>query len=606
MNETMEQDHSYSIKDLGLLKSFYRYLRPYRGKFFSMIFLDLFVNAAFIAEPLLFRYLINALSAYADGSLDLQGTILVAVLMVVLDLTLMILALIGAYFINVALKKIGQRAISDLRNELFHHILSLSTKSLKSMPIGSFVTRVTNDTQNLSLTFTDVLPTVLRSTLSLLIILVLVFVYTRFYGFLFLAYLPLVFLISYLFRKKARVHYRKEKKSVSMMNAFLSEAFSGISLVKSYAKEDRMERLFDRRNDEIYHSFVKSQNLFALFYPSMYLLQVSAVLIILGFGIPMALSGALSIGDFNMLYSYSGQFFGPIQQITQQMNTLQQVISSAERIDKILRMEEEREEERQGIDVPSFRGEVEFRHVHFSYVEGEEVLKDVSFHIRAGETAAFVGATGAGKSTIINLLNRTYKPTSGQILIDGIDVADYSLDCLRRNIGLMLQDVFLFTGTIADNISLGDENVKREDILKASREVGADSFISLLPQGYDEMVLERGENFSAGQRQLLSFARTLVYHPSMVLLDEATANIDTETEQIIQDSLEKIAKIGTMIVVAHRLSTIKGANVIFVVDKGRIAEQGDHQSLLKRHGIYYNLYRLQNMQRQIDTNGGAA
>ena len=389
-----------------------------------------------------------------------------------------------------------------------------------------------------------------------------------------------------------------------MMNSFLSESFSGIQLIKSYAKEERMETLFDRDNDEIYHSFLKSQKLFAIFYPSMYLLQVTAVLINMGFGIPMALSGALSLGDFNLLYSYSGQFFGPIQQITQQLNTLQQVISSAERIDKILKMKEEKDEERKGIDVPSFRGEIEFKDVHFQYVEGEEVLKGVSFHIPAGKTAAFVGATGAGKSTIINLLTRTYKANKGQILIDGIDVNDYSLACLRRNIGLMLQDVFLFTGTIKDNITLGEEKVSQEEVEKACKEVGADTFIRALPRGYQEEVSERGENFSAGQRQLLSFARTLVYHPSMVLLDEATANIDTETEQIIQSSLEKVGKIGTMVIVAHRLSTIKKADCIFVVDKGKVAEEGDHQSLLKRRGIYYNLYRLQNMRQQLDQAGG--
>lgn len=598
------EEHSYSIKDLSLLKTFSPYLKPYRKAFLLWIFLDLFVNAAFILEPVLMRFLINALTEYSHGTMTLQQAVFTSILIVSLELVLMVLALIGVYFVNVNLKKIGQRAISDLRQVLFSHILSLPTKSLKSMPIGSFVTRVTNDTQNLSLTFTDILPTVLRSLLSLLLILVMTFVFTHYYGFLFLAYLPIVFLLSSLFRKKARVHYRNEKRAVSMMNSFLSESFSGIQLIKSYAKEERMETLFDRDNDEIYHSFLKSQKLFAIFYPSMYLLQVTAVLINMGFGIPMALSGALSLGDFNLLYSYSGQFFGPIQQITQQLNTLQQVISSAERIDKILKMKEEKDEERKGIDVPSFRGEIEFKDVHFQYVEGEEVLKGVSFHIPAGKTAAFVGATGAGKSTIINLLTRTYKANKGQILIDGIDVSDYSLACLRRNIGLMLQDVFLFTGTIKDNITLGEEKVSQEEVEKACREVGADAFIRSLPRGYQEEVSERGENFSAGQRQLLSFARTLVYHPSMVLLDEATANIDTETEQIIQSSLEKVGKIGTMVIVAHRLSTIKKADCIFVVDKGKIAEEGDHQSLLKRRGIYYNLYRLQNMRQQLDQAGG--
>ena len=598
MNDEREE-RTYSIRDLSLLKSFYRYLRPYRVPFFTMMALTLFVNAAFILEPLIFRFLINALVDYSGGAATAEQTVETAVLLILCDALLMVLAIVGVYFVNISLKKIGQKAICDLRQDVFEHILSLSTSSLKRMPIGSFVTRVTNDTQNLSLAFTDILPTLLRSVLSLTMILVLVFVYTHLYGFLVLAYLPVVFLLSALFRRKARIHYRGEKKAVSLMNAFLSENFTGIALVKSNAKEERMERLFDERNDEIYRHFLKSQNLFALFYPAMYLLQMSCILILFGFGIPMALSGALSLGDFNMLYSYSGQFFGPIQQITQLMNTLQQVISSAERIDAVMKMEEE-EDDKEGIDVPSFRGEVVFSHVSFSYVEGQEVLHDVSFRIPAGKTAAFVGQTGAGKSTIISLLTRTYLPQRGEITIDGVDIRRYTLSCLRRNIGLMLQDVFLFTGTVAENISLKDEGIAKEEIVAAAREVGADKAIDSLPGGYDEKVLERGENFSAGARQLLSFARTLVYRPSMILLDEATANIDTRTEKTIQDSLERIRKVGTMVIVAHRLSTIRNADLIFVVDKGRIAEEGDHQALLQRRGIYYNLYRLQNMQNRLD------
>lgn len=597
------ESRQYSFKDFGLLKAFAHYLKPYRKPFFLAIFIDVFINAAFTMEPVILRYLINVLTALNDGTVALDEAIGQAAFFIALDFVLMTLALIGAYFVTLQLKKIGQKVIYDLRRELFAHVLSLSTKSLKSMPIGSFVTRVTNDSQNLSLLFSDILPSFLRSFLSLLIIVCMIFVYQHFYGFIYLAYIPVVFLISYAFRKKARRYYRAEKKSVSVMNAFLSEAFSGVKVTKSFGREERMQKEFDRRNGRIYDSFIKSQNLFSVFYPFMYFLQMSCVLIVMAFGIPSTIAGTMTIGDFQMLYSYSTQFFGPIQQITQQLNTLQQIVSSAERIQGILHIEEENEKPGEEIDVPSFRGKIEFRDVSFAYVGEDYVLHHVSFTIEPGQTAAFVGPTGAGKSTIIALISRTYLPNEGTILIDDIDIRHYSLACLRRNIGIMLQDVFLFSGTVEENISLSDPEVSHEDVVKGAEEVGADSFIRRLPGGYQEKVIERGENFSAGERQLVSFARTLVYKPSLVLLDEATANIDTETEKTIQDSLERIRKIGTMVIVAHRLSTIKRADVIFVVERGEIRESGDHQSLLKRRGIYYNLYRLQNMERKLDGKG---
>lgn len=602
--EELEQKQ-YSFKDVFLLKTYYSYLKPYRKPFFLAIFIDLFINICFTIEPVILRYLINALTAFNDGTLTFDEALRQALLFVGLDLGLMLFAIFGAYFITMALKKIGQKVIYDIRCQLFDHVINLSTKSLRSMPVGSFVTRVTNDSQNLSLLFSDILPSFLRSILSLVVIVVMIFVYQHFYGFIYLAYIPVVFLISFYFRRKARRYYRAEKKSVSVMNAFLSESFSGIKVTKSYAREDRMQKEFDVRNESIFHAFIKSQNLFAIFYPFMYLLQMSCVLIVMAFGIPsvLAVPQTMTIGDFQMLYSYSTQFFGPIQQVTQQLNTLQQIISSAERIQGVLSLKEEKDVEEDKLDVPSFRGEIEFLHVYFAYVGEDYVLKDVSFTIKPGQTAAFVGATGAGKSTIISLISRTYTPNKGEILIDGIDIKEYSLSCLRRNIGIMLQDVFLFSGTIADNISLGDKYLTLEDVKKGAREVGADTFINRLPQGYQEKVTERGENFSAGQRQLISFARTLVYHPSLVLLDEATANIDTETEKIIQDSLERIRRIGTMVIVAHRLSTIKRADVIFVVDHGVLKESGDHQTLLKKRGIYYNLYRLQNMEQALDRKG---
>ena len=307
----------------------------------------------------------------------------------------------------------------------------------------------------------------------------------------------------------------------------------------------------------------------------------------------------MKIGDFNLLYSYSTQFFSPIQTITQLLNQFQSILSSAERTEAIAEIEPEIIDDDDSINVDKFHGKIEFKHVYFAYENDDYVLKDVSFIIYPGQTAAFVGATGAGKSTIISLISRVYDANKGEILIDDIDIKKYSLECLRRNIGIMLQDVFLFSGTISSNISLDAKGITDNDVINACKYVGADNFIERLPKKYSEKVTERGENFSAGQRQLISFARTLIYHPSMILLDEATANIDTETESLIQSNLVKMREIGTMIIVAHRLSTIKHADIIFVVNKGEIIERGNHQDLLKLKGTYYNLYRLQNMAKKV-------
>lgn len=602
-DESVEQKQ-YSLKDTFILKGLFSYIKSYRKWFFAIILLDVFVNVAFTLDPLIVKYMLDFLSQVKGGTNAVDNPLVPVLFIVLIDVSLWIFGALAGYYVNFSLKKIGQKVVKDMRDDLFSHVLSLSLKDLRKLKIGSYVTRITNDTQNISSLFSDIMPQFLRALLTLFIIIFTTLIETKFYGFIFLAYIPVVFLISYFFRKKSKAYYRLEKKSVSEMNSFLSESFQGIKVTKTYNREEKKQQEFEERNENIRRSFVKSQNLFAFYFPFMYLLQISCVLIVFSFCIPnlsldSSLEGGITLGTFQMLYSYSTQFFQPIQTITQLMNTLQQTISSAERI---LVIKGEKEEEKSTSDllsVPSFKGKVEFRHVYFAY-EGEDyVLKDVSFLIEEGQTAAFVGATGAGKSTIISLLCRTYDVSKGQILIDDVPIENYSLECLRRNIGIMLQDVFLFSGNIKDNISLGDEKVSEEEIIEACKYVGADSFIEKLPERYDTKVVERGENFSAGQRQLISFARTIVYDPSLVLLDEATANIDTETENIIQTSLEKMRKIGTMIIVAHRLSTIKNADIIFVVNKGRIIEKGNHQQLLKQKGNYYNLYKLQNMEKNL-------
>lgn len=598
MEETIEMKQ-YSLKDTKILKGLLSYIKPYKKWFIFIILFDIIVNTAFSLDPLILRYMLDLLT-----NLDVLKTnpLLTVTGIILIDVCLWIFGAFGGYYVNLSLKKIGQKVVKDMRDDLFSHVLSLSLSDLRKLKIGSYVTRITNDTQNISSLFSDILPQFLRALLSLFIIIFTTFIVTHLYGFIFLAYIPVVFVISYFFRKKSRTYYRGEKKAISGMNSFLSEAFQGVKVTKTYNREEKKQMEFKRKNEEIRSTFVKSQNLFAFYYPFMYLLQISCVVIVFSFCIPnISLDGVtgITLGTFQMLYSYSTQFFQPIQTITQLMNMLQQTISSAERILVVQDEKEEAKEEEGLVNVDSFKGKIEFKHVYFAYEKDDYVLKDVSFVIEPGQTAAFVGATGAGKSTIISLISRTYDISKGEILIDDIPLEKYSLECLRRNIGMMLQDVFIFSGNIKENISLGNTDVKDEEIYSACRYVGADSFIEKLPNSYETKVSERGENFSAGQRQLISFARTIVYHPTMVLLDEATANIDTETENIIQSSLEKMRSIGTMIIVAHRLSTIKNADKIFVVSKGQIIEQGNHQELLKLKGNYYNLYRLQNMEQNL-------
>lgn len=601
MEDTLETNHSYSVKDIVVLKSFYKYLKPYKVEFFILIFFDIFVNFSWTAESLFFSQVLDSISDFEKGLLTLEQTKFNFFLYSGIDIFLLIFSAIGTYIVSYLLRKIGQKVIYDFRKEMFSYVLLLSQKQLKTLKTGSFVTRITNDTQNLSTFFTDIFPQFLRSILSLFIILTISFVKAGVFAFVFLAFLPIVFVISSFFAKRARIHYLGEKDAISKMNSFLSESFSGIEVIKTYHREDKKLDEFDIRNDDIYTNYIKSQNLFAYFYPTMYLLQMVCILILCSFSIPAVYSNMITVGVFYLMITYSGQFFQPIQQLSQLQNQLQSILSSATRAQFILDMKPEIVTLEDSIDVKEFKGKVEFRHVYFKYEDGQDyVIKDLSFVIYPGKTVAFVGPTGAGKSTIISLISRNYEAQKGEILIDDVEIHHYSLDCLRRNIGLMMQDVFLFSGTIKDNISLQDETLTDEEIYRNTKLVGADRIIEKLPNKYDEFVSQRGSNFSSGERQLISFSRTLCYHPSLMLLDEATANIDTETERIIEESLEKMRNISTMIVVAHRLSTIKNADHIFVIKKGVLIEEGNHQELLKLKGTYYNLYRLQNMERNLN------
>jgi len=408
-----------------------------------------------------------------------------------------------------------------------------------------------------------------------------------------MAVVPLIFVASVLFRRFSRSAYRSVRNNVSEVNAFLSENLSGMKITQVFNQEDKKIKEFTTINQKLQKSYFREIYTFGIYRPVIYFLAMAATLMTIYFGVSSIFEGFLTIGLFVSFYVYVGQFFEPIQQIAEQFNSLQNGFASAEKIFDVLDTKPAINDEKDAIELANFRGSIEFRDVWFSYIPDEWVLKGISFKVEPNETIALVGATGSGKTTILQLIVRNYDIQKGQILIDGIDIRRIKRSSLRSFVGQMLQDVFLFSGTIRENITLKNDAFSNDDINKAADYVGLDHVLKKLPEGLDHIVRERGNNFSSGERQLISFARAVTYKPTVMTLDEATANIDSETEAVIQTSLAKMMNISTMIIVAHRLSTIQHCNKILVMQKGEIVESGNHQQLLKKKGLYFNLYQLQ-------------
>lgn len=588
LEEALESK-SKSQKDLKLLKDTFHYLYPSLKYFITGIVLDLYVVLCFASEPLILGMVVNCIdsSKYLDAIFIGLGA-----------LAIFMTGVIAIYFSNILIQKTGVNIVYAIRHDVFTHVEGLSINQLNSLPVGKLVTRVTTDTIKISNLFTTVFMTLLRSFTSLMVITIIVMVLNWQVGLILLAFVPLVVAVVYFFRTYSRKSYRLTRVAVSNLNGFLAENLSGMLTTQVFNQQKRKNDEFTNLNTELYKCKMREVKLFAFFRPTFSFIYIIAILCVVGFAIVLVNgSTTLEPGIISTFYFYTSQFFGPIQNAAEQFNNLQESLSSIERVSIIMQVEPEVVDRPEAISTDHFEGKIEFRNVWFAYIEGEWILKDVSFVINKGETAAFVGATGAGKSTIISLITRNYECQKGEILIDDVPVENYELNTLRRHIGEMLQNVFLFAGTIAENITMFDKTIPQEKIEEAARYVGADSFIKMTPKGYEEMVYERGNNFSMGQRQLISFARVALYNPNIILLDEATANIDTETEVLIQESLEKMKNIGTMVIVAHRLSTIKNADKIFLLSQGQIVESGNHQELLKLHGRYYKLYQLQNMER---------
>lgn len=580
-----------NMKDGELIRRMIVYAKPHWKSFALAVVLMLLSIGYDVASPLL----VGNIEEMIKGEFALSGLFrLVAVYGGIL-----VVSTLCTYAQRLILQKTGQKIVSAVREDTFTHIESLSHNQLHHIPVGKLVTRVTNDTNAISMVFTNILVQLFRNIFVLLGVVGAMLCLNYVLTLMVLCFGPFIVLFTVIFRKFSRRAFRRVKDGTTDINTFLSENLSGIKIIQIFNREQRKQEEFDEKNEKLKKAKQNQIFVFGIFRPMVYMLYISSVLCLLYIGGKGYIDGAsflgqtITAGTIVTFYMYVSKFFDPIQSLAEQFNWLQSAFASAEKIFSIMDMVPEVVDAPDAIDLPTVRGEIEFKNVWFAYEKDDWVLKDVSFHVEPGQTVAFVGDTGAGKTTILGLLCRNYDIQKGIITLDGIDIRHIKLSSLRRHFGQMLQDVFLFSGTIRSNLLLHMDGVSDEKIMEACRYVNADSFINRLPKGLDEEVRERGNNFSAGQRQLLSFARTILHQPEIMILDEATANIDTETEVLIQNSLEKMMRIGTMLMVAHRLSTIQHADNILVLQNGRIIESGSHFNLLEQKGRYYELYTLQ-------------
>lgn len=582
--------HQY--KDTEIIKRLLTYTKPFIPAFILTLVLMLISVGFALLEPFIIGLTIDVL---AGDSIEVARLIFY---LIVFGGSIALSAIFN-YWQTIILQKTGQSIIYNIRREIFAHLTGQDIEYFNSVPTGKLVTRVTNDTNTLNEMYTSVLVTIFRNFFMLAGIIIAMFLLDVWLSLLVLTVIPFIVFFSFVFRRFSRKAYRQVRGNMSRLNGFLAEHLSGMKIVQIFNREAEKIEAFDKQNTRLKKSFMRELLVFAVYRPTMYMLYMIATIIIFYFGGLSVLEGAITVGTLIAFHQYLGRFFEPIQQLAEQFNIIQSAFASSERIFGILDSHPTVLDAPDAVELERVEGRIEFRNVWFAYKEDEWVLKDVSFTVEPMQSVAFVGATGAGKTTILALLTRNYDIQKGQILLDGVDIKDIKIASLRSFIGQMLQDVFMFSGTISSNIRLRNEDITQADIEEACQYVNAHRFIEKLPKQYEEKVRERGNNFSAGQRQLISFARTLVHKPRIMILDEATSNIDTETEQLIQESLKKMMNIGTSLIVAHRLSTIQHVDQIIVLQQGRILEKGSHQALLRKDGHYRHLYELQYQDQQV-------
>ncbi len=588
-----------NMKDGEILKRMVKYIRPYIWNF-VLVLLIMIVSIAYdIISPLMIGYIEELIKE------DFEYAELLS--LVIIYGGILIVSLISSYAQAMILQVTGQKMLSVIREDVFTHIEGLSHSQLNHIPVGKLVTRVTNDTNSISIMFTNILVNLAKNFFVVIAVLVAMLCLNYALALMVLCFVPFVVLFTMIFRKFSRREYRKVKDGTTEINTYLSENLSGIKITQIFNREEKKLSEFAEKNQRLGKAKEKQIFVFSIFRPAVYMLYISSVMCLFYFGARGVIKDAEFMGQainggiIVTFYMFIQKFFTPIQNLAEQFNWLQSAFASAEKIFTIMDINPEITDAEDAIELEKVKGNIEFKNVWFAYNEGEWVLKDVSFKVNAGETVAFVGSTGSGKTTILSLICRNYDIQKGEILIDGIDIRKIKISSLRKHFGQMLQDVFLFSGTVRSNIVLRDDSITDEEVTRACEYVNASHFINKLTNGLDEEVRERGNNFSQGQRQLLSFARTIVHKPAVMILDEATANIDTETEVLIQDSLEKMMNIGTMLIVAHRLSTVQHADNIILLSHGEIMEEGNHFELIEKKGRYYDLYMLQyNKQRLLN------
>lgn len=578
----------------GMLKLLREFAIPYWYLFILALIIILISSAISLARPYLIKIGIDDyIQLGAAGKMPVQEARKGLYYLGILYLAMVLVEFVFGYLQHYILQYTGMKIIYNIRKRVFDHVQHLPLSYFDTHTTGRIVTRITNDPGALNEMFSGVLIGFLKNIFVMIGIVVVMFRLSFELTIITFLVLPLIALASILFRTKARKVFREMRAKLSAINAFMSEHIMGMKIIQAFNMQQKKFEEFDKINKEYYNANMQRVVVFGIFRPFMDVVRSLAVAILLWYGGRNILAGSLEFGTLYVFIDYIGRFFQPIMELTEEFNTLQSSMVSAERILNILGEEPEKEPEGEGVKRERIRGEIEFKNVWFAYQGDNWVLKDVSFKVEPGQSVAFVGATGAGKTSIINLLCGFYEHQKGQILIDGIDIRDMKKSELRKHIGLVLQDVNLFYGDIETNIKLFNENISSEEVKQAAKYVNADGFIRALPGGYKHVLSEGGTTLSAGQRQLISFARALVKDPEILIMDEATSNIDTETEGLIQDALGRLMKGRTTIAIAHRLSTIQKADQIIVIHRGRIREKGNHQELLRQKGLYYNLYKLQ-------------
>ena len=582
---TLTDDNIESNYKGNALLHLLSYMKPYLGWMAVCLALVLALTGFDLYRPMLIGDAIDLFETQGDYDVIVETTIKYGI----------VLAL--SFLFNITqtwlLQKTGQSIILTVRKELYAHIQSLSSRYFDLTPVGKLVTRVTNDVEALDEMYSGILVRLFRNIVKIIGLAAVMILMDRKLALVSFILLPFVAVLTVVFRKIARQTYRISRTRLTDVNTFLSENISGMRIIQIFGREKRKFEEFDEKNYKFYRAGYREMMVFAIFRPLIYILSIISLMIVLGVGSRDVMGNVISIGTLYIFAQYIQSFFEPIQELAEQFSTLQSSIASAEKIFTIMSEEPLVKEDENPVVLPRVKGRIEFSHVWLAYDNENYVLRDVSFVIEPGQKVAFVGATGAGKSSILNLIGRYYDIQKGNIYIDGVDIRRLSKKQLRSAIGQMQQDVFIFEGDIAYNVRLHNQEISLEEVKEAAEYVNASHFIEKLPEGYQEPVSERGSTFSAGERQLLSFARTLAHKPSILVMDEATANIDTETELLIQEALEKLMKGRTTIMVAHRLSTIQHADCIMVMHKGKIREQGTHQELLAQDGIYKKLYELQ-------------